>query len=270
MKGQFHCMASYLKWVPVYDLIVVPYFILQRCEINMSLTEKQSQVEYSTPRIFRWFFAACIVVGMAATVVAVLTNPPYYGSQGGVVAAITTNATSSDLMDQTHVISEVIASYLLPLGFLAMAWLAMPGSPLLASIGAIVTLLGTLPIAVFAGEDDLYYNIARMGSQPAVIEMAQRFNGDGVMTYYNLMFALSTVLGPVLLGIALGRARVIPRWAAAVLALSRLPVLLFTFVPYHFLIIILLVGFLLLFIGSVPVALALLKDPRKAGLQQSS
>ncbi|HLJ33830.1 MAG TPA: hypothetical protein VKU38_09280 [Ktedonobacteraceae bacterium] len=233
----------------------------------MSLTENQLQLEHSTPhfsRVYCWFFAACIVLGMAATVVAVLTNPPYYGSQGGVVAAIATNATSSDLMDQAHVISEVIASYLLPLSFLVMAWLAMPRSPWLASIGAVVTLLGTLPIAVFAAEDDLYYDIARMGNHPALVEMAQRFNGDGVMNYYNLMFALSTVLGPVLLGIALGRARVIPRWAATVLALSRLPVLLFMFVPYHFLIIILLVGFLLLFIGSVPVALALLKVPERA------
>ena len=232
----------------------------------MSLLEKQPQMDQSAPhisRVYRWFFAACIVLGMAATVVAVLTNPPYYSSQGGVVAAILTNATSSDLMDQTHVIAEVIASYLLPLGFLAMAWLAMPRSPWLASIGAIVSLLGTLPIAVFAAEDDLYYQIARMGSHPVMIEMAQRFNGDGVMTYYNLMFALSTVVGPLLLGIALGRARVIPWWAATVLALSRLPVFLFMFVPYHFLIILLLVGFLLLFIGSVPVALALVKTPRK-------
>ena len=231
----------------------------------MSLTEKRSPLEHATPhfsRLYRWFFAACIVLGMAATVVAVLTNPPYYDSQGGVVAAITTNAASSDLMDQTHIISEVIASYLLPLGFLAMAWLAMPRSPRLASIGAVVTLLGMLPIAVFAAEDDLYYDIARMGSHPAMIEMAQRFNGDSVMTYYNLMFALSTVLGPMLLGMALGRARVIPWWAATILALSCLPVLLFMFVPYRFLIIILLAGFLLLFIGSVPVALALLKVPR--------
>lgn len=229
----------------------------------MKLAEKRSSVDHVTPdfsRAYRWFFAACIVVGMAATVVAVLTNPPYYAAQGGVVAAITSNATSSDLMDQTHVLAEVIASYLLPLGFLAMAWLAMPRAPWWASIGAIVTLLGTLPIAVFAAEDDLYYDIARMGSHPAIIEMAQRFNGDGVMNYYNLMFALSTVLGPILLGIALGRARVIPRWAAIILALSRVPVLLFSFVPYHFLVIILLISFVLLFIGSIPAALALLKE----------
>ena len=235
----------------------------------MSLIEKRLQGEPSTAhlsRVYRWFFAACIVIGTATTVVAVLTNPPYYASQGGVVAAITSNATSSDLMDQTHVIAEVIASYLLPLGFLAMAWLAMPRSPWLASIGAVVALLGTLPIAVFAGEDDLYYQIARMGSHPVMIEMAQRFNGDGVMNYYNLMFALSTVLGPLLLGIALGRARVIPWWAATLLVISRLPVLLFMFVPYHFLIVLLLTGFVLLFIGSIPVALALLKTSSKIGL----
>jgi hypothetical protein len=223
-------------------------------------TRPAAQFDYGA--LYRWFFALSIVLGTAAVLVAVLTNPPYYGSQSGVAAAIATNATSSDLMDQTHIIAEVVASYLLPLGFLAMAWLALPRAPLLATIGGAVAILGLLPLAVFAGEDSFYYDIARAGAGPAFVDMAQRFNGDGVMTYYNLMFVVGTVLAPIFIGAALWRAQVIPAWAAICLIFGRLPVLLFPVVSYHVLIIILMVGVLALFVGSIPAAVALAREGR--------
>ncbi|GCE24196.1 hypothetical protein [Dictyobacter kobayashii] len=217
-------------------------------------------------RLQRLFIAACIILGLFTPLIAAVSNPPYFSAQGGVVAAITSNAADSDLMDQTHIIAEVIGAYTLPLAFLAIAWLAMRRAPWLASIAAVISLLGTLPIAVFTGEDSLYYDIARMGSSPQIIEMAQRFNGDWVMTFYNTMFALSTVLGPVFLGLALWRARVIPRWAAAIFGLSRLPaILLYAVVPYHVLSIIVIIGFGLLFVGGIPAALAILKEKDKVG-----
>jgi hypothetical protein len=50
-------------------------------------------------------------------------------------------------------------------------------------------------------------------------------------------------------------------WAAICLTFSRLPVLLFSFVPYHVETAIVLAGTVLLFIGSIPAALAVLKAP---------
>jgi hypothetical protein len=50
---------------------------------------------------------------------------------------------------------------------------------------------------------------------------------------------------------------VIPAWAAICLIFGRLPVFLFPFVPYRDLIIILMVGFVALFVGSIPAAVAL-------------
>jgi hypothetical protein len=217
------------------------------------------------PQPWRWVLAGCVVTGMTATVVAVLTNPPYYGSHGGVAAAISTNATHGDLMDRTHVLAEVVASYLLPVGFLAMAWLAAHRARRLATLAAIVAFLGLSPLAVFAGEDSLYYDIARTGASPALVDMAQHFNSDTVMTYYNLMFVTGTVIAPILLGTALWRAAIIPAWAAILLIFGRLPVLLFPVLPYRVLIILLLIGFLTLLIGSLPAAAALTRtDPRAA------
>jgi hypothetical protein len=110
--------------------------------------------------------AASIVLGTAAILVAAFANPPYYGSQQGIASAIATNATDSDLVDQTHLVAQLIAAYLLPLAFLSIAWLANRRSPWLASIGAFITLLGFLPLALYVGQDCLFYDNARWGSNP--------------------------------------------------------------------------------------------------------
>src|SRR5436853_2537707 len=202
----------------------------------MSSVENQSQQNNTVPIIYRLqrlFFAASIVLGTAAILVAAFANPPYYGSSQGIASAVATNATDSDLMDQTHLVAQLIAAYLLPLGFLAMAWLANRRSPWLASIGAFITLLGFLPLALYVGQDALFYDIARWGSNPQFVDLAQRRNNDGIMAYYGIMFGLGTVFGPTLLGIALWRSRAIPVWAAICLTFSRLPVCLSSFVSYH-------------------------------------
>src|SRR5712691_9816050 len=230
----------------------------------MSFVENRSPQAKSAPRIYRLqrlFFAACMVLGTAAILVAASTNPPYYGTQQGIASAVATNATDSDLMDQTHLVAQLIAAYLLPLGFLAMAWLANRRSPWLASIGAFITLLGFLPLAVYVGQDSLYYDIARLGSNPQFVDLAQRFNNDGIMAYYGIAFGLGTVLGPTLIGIALWRSRAIPVWAAICLTFSRLSAPLFLFVPYHIAAAIILAGVVLLFISSIPAALAVVKAP---------
>jgi len=230
----------------------------------MSFVENQSQQNNTVPIIYRLqrlFFAVSIVLGTAAILVAAFANPPYYGSQQGIATAIATNATDSDLMDQTHLVAQLIAAYLLPLGFLAMAWLANRRSPWLASIGAFITLLGFLPLALYVGQDALFYDIARWGSNPQFVDLAQRWNNDGIMAYYGIMFGLGTVFGPTLLGIALWRSRAIPVWAATCLTFSRLPVFLFPFVSYHVESAIVLAGVVLLFIGSIPAALAVLNAP---------
>src|SRR6266568_4343609 len=98
----------------------------------MSLSKNWSQQGQAVPPVYRlqrMFFAASIVLGTAAILVAASTNPPYYGSQQGIASAVATNATDSDLMDQTHLVAQLIAAYLLPLGFLTMAWLANRRAP---------------------------------------------------------------------------------------------------------------------------------------------
>ncbi len=210
-------------------------------------------------RLQRLLFAASVFLGTAAILVAAFTNPPYFGSEPGIASAIATNAADSDLMDQTHLVMMLIAAYSLPFTFLAMAWLANRRSPWLASVGALISMLGFLPLALYVGQDSLFYDIARWGSNPLFVDLAQRWNSDGIMAFYGIMFGLGTVFGPMLIGIALWRSRAIPVWAAISITFSRLPVFFFLAVPYHVATAIVLGGTVLLFIGSVPAALAILK-----------
>jgi hypothetical protein len=216
-------------------------------------------------RLQHLFFAVCTALGPAAILISAFTNPPYFGSEPGIPSAVSTNATFGDLMDQTHLITLVIAAYLLPVTFLSMAWLANRTTPWLASTGALVCMLGFLPLPLYAGQDSLFYDIARWGSSPQFVDLAQRWNSDGVMSLYGVAFGLGSVLGPTLLGIALWRSRAVPVWAAVCVILSRLPVFFFLAVPYRVATAIVLAGTVLLFIGSIPVALAILRGRAGGG-----
>ena len=234
----------------------------------MSLVAHQSQPEKVVPliyRLHRWFFAACIVLGMVATLVLVVTSPQYYGLQNGVAVMVATFATANMVMIQAHLISGVFAVYLLPVSLLAMAWLAMRRSPWLASIASLVVFIGIFPVAAFSAQDALTYDLAHMGSNPLFLTIAQQFNNDGVMSYYNAMFILGTVVAPALIGIALWRARAVPIWAAILITFSRLLVFLYPFVSSLPGIYIQLLSWVLLFIGSIPAALAFLRAPVHEG-----
>ena len=161
-----------------------------------------------------------------------------------------------------HFALVIIASLLFVFGFLGMAWLAMSRSPWLASIGGALSLMGTMTFAVFIAQDDMTYDMAQLGSSTSYVALWDRFNGDIVMTVYLVLFIVGIVLGPLLLGIALGRARVIPLWAASVLVLSRL-ILIIAFPAHIDSRYVDPISYALLFLGSIPAALAMLRFRKK-------
>ncbi|HEX6479818.1 MAG TPA: hypothetical protein VF043_13325 [Ktedonobacteraceae bacterium] len=231
----------------------------------MSSGEYQLHGEQSVPliyRLHRWFFAASIVLGTAATCVMVATNPGYYNSQTGEAGLLAGYASANVVMVQIHLISAVITFYLLPVGLVVMAWLAMRRATWLASIGAFLVLLGMLPLpALAAAVESLTYDIVRTGSNPLLITMVKQFNNDGVMSFYNIVDIPGVVLGPALVGLALWRARAVPIWAAVLVTFSRLVVFLFPFFPSLPGVYLQLPSCVLLFIGGLPAALAVLRAP---------
>lgn len=215
------------------------------------------------PAIYRLQYVVmslCIVLGPAFGIAAVVSGPGYYSTKSGPVAALAAFATASTTQLQINAIFSVVGSYLFPVALLAIAWLAMQRAPWWASIAMLVIFLGIFPFPAFNAQNALTWDLSRMGSNPLFNTIVQRFNDDGVMSYYNLAFVIGTILGPVLIGIALLRARAIPVWAAVLILVARPSVFLYPLVQ-NFVLAIYIQAFswLLLFIGSIPAALAMLR-----------
>jgi hypothetical protein len=100
-----------------------------------------------------------------------------------------------------------------------------------------------------------------MGNNPLFATIAQRFNDDGVMSYYAILFIVGTTFAPALVGIALWRSRAVPLWAAVLITFSRFLVFLVYPFTQSFLpgVYIQLLSWTSLLIGSIPAALAVLK-----------
>jgi hypothetical protein len=220
--------------------------------------EKAVHLIYS---LHRWFFATCIVLGMGATLVLVATSPQYYSLQNGVAVMVATFATANTVLMQAHLLTGVLTVYLLPVSLLAMAWLALRRAPWLASIVMLIVFISIFPVAAFSAQDALTYDLAHMGSNPLFLTIAQQFNNDGIMSYYNAMFIVGTVFAPTLIGIALWRARAVPIWAAVLITFGRLLVFLYLFVPSLPGVYIQLLSWGILFIGSIPAAVAMVNVP---------
>lgn len=235
----------------------------------MDSVTHQLQSENTIPliyRLHRWFFAACIVLGMLATLVLVATSPQYYSLQNGAAVMVATFAIANTVLIQAHLLSGVLTVYLLPVSLLVMAWLAMRRAPWLASIVMLIVFISIFPVAAFSAQDGLTNDLAHMGSNPLFVTIAQQFNNDGVMSYYNVMFIVGTVFAPMLIGIALWRTRAVPIWAAALITFGRLLVFLYPIVPGLPGIYIQLLSWVALFIGCIPAAIAVVRMPPSSGL----
>jgi hypothetical protein len=198
--------------------------------------------------------AACIVL-------APLSISLYLISwEGNLRQPLIASAMAGSTGNTLHFIGAIAASFFLPLGYLGMSLLGMRRAPWLATISAMLSLIGWIPWAALMGPDALAYDINRAGSTPQLAALWTTFNGDAVMTIYLLIYIIGHLLSAVLIGFMLGRLRLIPVWAAWAFALtSPLTILLF---PIHNIVFQDALKYLicaLWIVGAVPAALAMLK-----------
>ncbi len=200
----------------------------------------------------------------AAAAVAVVGGPLAF-DLGGVLApaihdtaasTIAGNATANQALNTAHLVAFVLASYLLPIGAVGLAWLTYPRAPMLSAVGGLLALVGWAPFSALTALDDL---AVRMTEQPGAsyAPLLDRFTTDAVMTSYLLIYILAHLIAYVLLGAAMLRTRTLPRWTGwAVIASSPLTVLAFALPFSPRLIGGIAIG--LLALGSVPPAYRLL------------
>jgi hypothetical protein len=155
---------------------------------------------------------------------------------------------------------DMVGSFLMLFGFFAMAGLAIRRSPWLATLGGFLAPVGAMTVAAFVALDGMTYEMARLGGGPAMVALWDQYNNGPINDAYTIIFIAGVVLGPILLAVALWRARAVPAWAAVLIVLSRL-VLVVGF-PLHLdSLYVDAVAYLLLFAASLPVALVQLVAP---------
>ncbi len=211
-------------------------------------------------KLQRALLAACIALGpIAFTLYVISWNDVSRG-------LITTSATVGATANLLHFVSGFAASFFLPLGYLGMALLGMRRSPWLATISAMLGFLGWIPFAALVGIDDLAYDIALRGSNPQLAALWTYFNGDPLMNAYLLVYAAGHLLSTMLLGILLGRTRLIPIWAIWALIVSS-PLTIIAFIDgQHYRSIVAPIVCVLLLLGCLPATFAMAKNKDEEGL----
>lgn len=116
--------------------------------------------------------------------------------------------------------------------------------------------MGTLPWGFFVWPEALGDVMTKTGNRTAFLAVWNGASSEGVIIFLQYSWVVGHLLGYVLLGIALGRARVVPLWAAGLIVIA-IPFQAVAYIANKG--IFQLLSYVLIFIGSIPAALAMLK-----------
>ena len=187
-------------------------------------------------KLQRIFFAVCMVLG-PLLISLVLASGPFTLWSLGV---------------------GTVAVFFLLFAFLGMTELVMRRSPWLATIGGFLSLTGFIGYGLISmWQVELSYHSALLGGGKLLAALYDQINADPVQVVLLLVFIIGHLLGPMLLGIALVRVRLIPAWAMWAL-IVRIPLQAVGFIAKIGLTME-IYTYGLLFIASIPAALSLLK-----------
>ncbi len=217
------------------------------------------QAEVATAFTFqRISLAVCILLAPLSITLYLVS---WEGNQRAPLTPLITSAMAGPTGNTLHFIGAIAASFFLPLGYLGMSLLGMRRAPWLATISAALSLVGWIPWAALMGLDALAYDINQGGLTPQLAALWNHFNGDAVMTTFLLIYVIGHLVSAVLIGIMLGRLRLVPAWAAWAFALTS--PLTIVIILIHSLVFQDVLKYLicaLWILGAIPAALAMLKN----------
>ena len=174
-----------------------------------------SSVDPSRPAgPWRRLVAVCLVLGVVLSLAWTLLQPPFPDGYDARLAAIDEAGTGGATSAFLFTVSQ------LPwlVAVVGIAWLAHQGSSRFATAGGILAVLGTFGHAVFGGVMLVGVLMARDVSDRAVMaDLLESIESSPLLIPFMAAGLLGTVLGLLLLGVALWRSRVVPRWVPLVL-----------------------------------------------------
>ena len=213
-------------------------------------------------KLHRAFFAVCIVLAPLTLSLWFVFCPtsaldPSCPDQGSSLAVFAAFRAMNPLSMQIFLFLNLIIPYLYPLSCIGLGLLAMKRSPWLATLGVACGFAGSIVWGLIAGQIALLDGMAQIGNNPIFVTIENHYYSNWMTLTFAIAWLFGHLLGYVLLGIALARARVIPPWAACLIIASAPlmgPIAYGTGLG-----LLQVLGFVLVFIGSVPAALAMLK-----------
>jgi hypothetical protein len=167
----------------------------------------------NTAALVRGTVVACLAICGVMTVISVLLMPDFSGGEATWLAAIAAAPTASAVSALLYAGSQLPFA----VGLAGVAHLLRDRTPVLAGLGALLAVLGGFGHAVYAGVNLVMLKMAddpqNVGAHVDVLKSV----GSGVAVPFMAAGLLGTVLGLVLIGVAVWRANLGPRWLGPVL-----------------------------------------------------
>lgn len=168
----------------------------------------------TTAQLTRSTAAASLVAGAALTAVSVVTMPPFAGDQATVRLQSIAEASGSATLSA---VSWVLAQPFLVIGVLGVTRLTRDRAPVLSALAAVLVSAGAFGHAVYGGVNLVLLSMAEdLESVHVHAAVLDRLDA-GLAVPFMAAGLLGTVLGTVLLGLAIWRGRVGPRWVGPAL-----------------------------------------------------
>lgn len=162
------------------------------------------------PAVRRTAVGVSLVVGIALAIISVLLQPKFPDDPTEYVELIAASA-SAHLGLQLFVVSQVFWL----VGLVGLGHAASRRSPVFGSLGALFGALGAFGHAVYGGANLVTFAVAGYAADSGDMEAARAAfsstQGDAFIPYL-VCGLLGTILGMILLAVALIRSRIAPLW----------------------------------------------------------
>ena len=175
-------------------------------------------------RIRRLSTGACLIAGPALFFLGILVRPNGSDDTGDeLLAYVRGNGAAVQLSD----LMLITAVLLLVPALIGAIHVLRNRAPLLGYLGGGLALVGFVCLFGMIAQDGVALEMVRRGTSrsemAAVLDRAM--HQDAILMTMTMVFVAGHIVGTTLLGVGLNRARIIPVWAAAAVAVSQ---------PVHF------------------------------------
>lgn len=176
--------------------------------------------------------------------------------QTGTTAVLADFRALSPLLMHLFLWANVIAPYLYPASYLALGLLAIRRAPWLATLGIIFGWAGSIPWGLVADQMFMLHATAAVRHDALAVAIGHHYYSTSEVGVFLAGWG-GHLPAYVLLGLALWRARAVPRWAAA-LVIAGAPLMMSAYFPGSSYLL-QVSGYAVEVVGGVPVAVALLR-----------